>query len=199
MIDLLFNLLITFVALFFLSFILIAEPTEDEEKVDSDALFIVTMTWDEDNDIDLWMLMPTQDKVFYGRREVGPAYLDLDVVRTGSYTGTDGVRFMVRPNQEIITIRGFALAGKHTINAHFFGGIQVPTTVSIVVTDVRLRKIVWAGERTFGAVGTERHFVQLNVVKKVVDGGKKTIYQAEVVDRASPVYFIKPIPPSGGN
>lgn len=187
MIDLLFNLLITFVALFFLSFVLIADPTEDEEKVDSDSLFIITMTWEEDNDIDIWLQLPTNERLFYGRREAGPAHLDLDVVAVRKYIAPDGTVYEVRPNQEIVTIRGFSLEGLHTLNAHFFGGVNVPTTVQVTVTDVKMKRVVWAGTKELSAVGTEVHFVQLDIEKRRKGSG----YNVEVVD-GPPVYFIRP-------
>lgn len=187
-IDLLFNLLLTFVCLFFLSFLLVNDPSEDNSSdVDSDSKFIITMTWEEDCDIDLWLKLPTGERVYYGRRESGPVHLDLDVVATKSYTDREGKVTLVSPNQEILTIRG-VLEGDYSLSAHYFGGRDpgLDVVVTFVIQDVERRDIAWAGEVTLNGAGHEVSALSFNI--KEANAGISRAY-FRVLD-TSPRYIV---------
>lgn len=165
MIDLLFNLLLTFVCLFFLSFLLVNDPSEDDTaQISSDAQYLITMNWDEDADVDLWVKIPDGTNVYYGRRESGPVHLDLDVVGWRIFSGIGGKTTYIYQNQEILSIRG-VMEGEYVVNAHYFGGhVQdaiIP--VQIIVQDVMSKRIVWAGEMELNQVGHEAHAVILEI------------------------------------
>lgn len=163
--DLLFNLLLTFVCLFFLAFILVADPKEEEAGLEQDSLFLITMTWEDDVDLDIWVGLPHGKKVYYANRESGPVYLDVDVVTWKRFTDSSGMTVFVKPNQEIVSIRGGALEGKHIINAHYFGGSLSGTVATIVIHDVKRRNVVWTGTKEFTFSGQEQHFVTLDIEK----------------------------------
>lgn len=180
--DLLFNLLLTFVCLFFLAFVLVNDPKEEEKGQEHDAVFMITMTWEEDCDMDLWMKMPNGQKLFYGRREVGPAFLDVDVVTWKRFRDSSGNMVFVTPNQEIATIRGGSMVGKHVLAAHYFGGGQKEIKVTIVVHDVFRRKVVYMGEKTFDFAGQEQYFATIDILELGIRGGKMR-YTADYSDR----------------
>lgn len=187
-IDLLFNLLLTFVCLFFLSFLLVNNPSEDKSSdTDSDANFIITMTWEEDCDIDLWLKLPTGEKVYYGRRESGPVHLDIDVVATKSYTDREGRTTFVRPNQEILTIRG-VLEGDYSLSAHYFGGRDPgrDVVVTFVIQDIERRRIAFAGTVTLNGAGHEVSALSFNIQE--ADAGISRSY-FRVLD-ISPRYIV---------
>ncbi len=171
MIDLLFNLLLTFVALFFLAFLLVTEPRDAEESnVTADSNFIITMSWEADCDIDLWIQLPTKEKVFYAHREAGPVSLDIDVVQWRSYTNSNGDVTEIAKNQEIATIRGM-LEGEYIVNAHYFGNFsQENVPVQITVQDVRAKRLVWAGDLILNSVGHEAHGVRLMMIEGSIPG-----------------------------
>jgi hypothetical protein len=161
--DLLFNLLLTFVCLFFLAFVLVNDPQEEEAGSENDAQFMITMTWEKDVDIDLWVKLPNGKKVFYANREADTVFLDVDVIRTKTFMTSGGELKFVLPNQEIATIRGGSLEGVHVINGHYYGGPNEPVDVTIVVHDVAGRDIVWTGTKTFTFGGQELHFVKIDI------------------------------------
>jgi len=185
MIDMLFNLLLTFVALFFLSFVMLNEPTEEESSdVTSDAQYIISMSWDVDADIDLWIEIPDGSKVYYGRREAGPVHLDLDVVGWRTYYSPDGRFIQMKNNQEIATIRG-VMDGEYVINAHYFGGrlSNEDVAVQIVIQDVKKRNILWMGDLVLSRAGHEVHAVVIDIE----DLGPNAFYpsNARVVENTS--------------
>jgi hypothetical protein len=171
MIDLLFNLLLTFVVLFFLSFLMVNDPQEDEvSDIISSSTYIITMNWDQDCDIDIWVEPPSGNKVYYGRRESGPVHLDLDVVRHRAFTASDGEIIMLTDNQEIVNIRGI-LEGEYVINAHYFGnGGEIDVPVQFIIQDVKGRSVVWAGSVIMHNVGHEVHVVRMVVLKSSQPG-----------------------------
>ena len=74
-IDLLFLLVVHIFALFILAIIMINPPAA--KKVDEKAELLITMTWPDDNadDVDLWVLLPNNEKVGYAKKEASYATL----------------------------------------------------------------------------------------------------------------------------
>ena len=70
--DLLFNTLLCFAALFVLSFILI-NPSKKENNIKAKADFMITVTWnkDLDDDVDTYVEDPVGNLVAFMRREEG--------------------------------------------------------------------------------------------------------------------------------
>lgn len=84
-IDVLFILLMSFVALFFLAFIQINKPVKEESNAKNDNNILITMRWKTDNDMDLHLRLPDNRRVFYANRDQPPAHLDVDVVAWRRY------------------------------------------------------------------------------------------------------------------
>jgi hypothetical protein len=136
--DLLFNMLLAFVALFVLSFAMIAVEKKNEktEDVKAKAEFIITATWpnDLDDDYDLWVSDPDGNIVFYSRREEGLMHLERDdtgMVNDYIMTSEGIVKF--HDNVETVSIRGI-IPGEYIVNIHAYrkkSGPPIPVTVKI--------------------------------------------------------------------
>ena len=122
-VDLLFNLLVGFTCLFFLSFLLI-NPIAEEGKIDPVTEIMITARWPNDSgyDIDLWVRGPGGTKVFYNYKDGGYMVLDRDDLGFANdmYIINDVVE-VVRRNLETVTINDI-VPGEYVVNIHYFGG-----------------------------------------------------------------------------
>ena len=133
--DLLFNTLLCFAALFSLSFVLI-NPSKQTKNVEAKADFIITVVWpaDMDDDVDTYVEDPAGNLVAFMRREQGLMHLDRD--DTGFQSDLIRTDFGVvefRENRELVTLRG-TMAGEYVVNVHMYtkrSADGVPTPVSI--------------------------------------------------------------------
>tara|TARA_Y100000296_G_scaffold21208_1_gene25105 strand:+ start:2737 stop:3342 length:606 start_codon:yes stop_codon:yes gene_type:complete len=119
--DLLFNTLLCFAALFLLSFLLI-NPSKNENNVKSKADFIVTVTWSHelDNDVDTYVRDPQGNLVGFMRREEGLMHLDRDDLgKTNDTIQTPFGPVEYAENKELVTLRGFT-AGEYIVNIHMY-------------------------------------------------------------------------------
>ena len=119
--DLLFNTLLCFAALFTLSFVLI-NPSNKTANPESKAEFIITVTWpqEHDNDVDTYVEDPNGHLVSFSRREDGLMHLDRDDLghRNDIIMTLDGP-VMYKENREIVSIRGI-VPGEYVVNVHMF-------------------------------------------------------------------------------
>jgi len=117
--DLLFNMLLAFTSLFVLSFALINQDKEKSKmNAELKAEFILTMTWpdDMDNDIDILVEDPMGKIVFFRRREEGLMHLDRDDLGSKNDTVNTPHGSMRYPhNREIVTLRGYH-SGEYCVN-----------------------------------------------------------------------------------
>jgi hypothetical protein len=139
--DILFNTLLGFVALFFLAFIQM-NPKEEENKrnIEAKAEFVITFTWnsEHDDDVDAYVEDPQGHLVMFKRREDGLMHLDRDdlghrndIIQSGEET------IQYSENQEMITIRGI-VEGEYTVNAHMYLK-KHPTATTVKITLEKLR------------------------------------------------------------
>ena len=152
--DLLFNMLLAFTALFVLSFCMVNENKDkSKSSVEVKAEYIITMSWPEDmdNDIDLYVEDPIGNLCFFRRREEGLMHLDRDDIGfRNDFVETPSGKTKYPYNREIITLRGF-ISGEYCVNAHAFKKndprpcqvtVQVdklnPTVKTILVNSVTL-------------------------------------------------------------
>ena len=172
--DLLFNTLLCFAALFALSFILV-NPSMQNKNVEAKADFIITVTWpaDMDDDVDTYVEDPAGNLVAFMRREQGLMHLDRDDVGFRSDridTAAGIVEF--KENREIVTLRG-TLAGEYVVNVHMYTkrSGEGPTPVAIRLEKLTPFKIAAVRELTLMANSDEKtafRFV-LNDKGEVVD------------------------------
>lgn len=135
--DLLLQLTLLFAACFFISLVNMAEAIK-KEGIKQRAEFIIILTWPDDNhsDVDLWVQDPTDEVMYFNRKEVNLMHLDRDDLgwKKDMISLPDGQRIEVKSNQEVAAIRGF-MAGEWTVNVHLYkksdeGDIPVRVQVS---------------------------------------------------------------------
>jgi len=120
-IDLLFNTLLGFSFLFLISLVFI-NPDEDQAKVDKQAEYIITISWDKTlaDDIDLWVYAPSGHTVSYLQKEAGWLHLDRDDRgEVNDKLLIDGREVVHAVNEEVVTIRN-RLAGEYIVNVYFY-------------------------------------------------------------------------------
>ena len=134
--DVLFNTLLCFAALFALSFILI-KPKDSEQNVEVKAEFILTVVWpkDMDNDVDTYVEDPAGNLVAFMRREEGLMHLSRDDVGiTNDRIQTPFGTVAYDENREIITFRG-VIPGEYVVNVHMYtkrdSRLETPVTVQL--------------------------------------------------------------------
>ena len=134
--DLLFNTLLCFAALFVLSFVLI-NPSKKEHNAKMKAEFMITITWpkDLDDDVDIYVEDPQGNLVAFMRREEGLMHLDRDDLgRRNDTVETPFGPIEHKDNREIVTIRGI-IAGEYVVNAHMYmkrsEAVEVPVTIQL--------------------------------------------------------------------
>ena len=119
--DLLFNTLLCFAALFCLAFILI-NPSKKNKTVEAKAEFMITIIWpaDMDDDVDTYVEDPEGNLVAFNRREQGLMHLDRDDVGFSSdriQTSFGVVEY--KENREIVSLRGI-VPGEYVVNVHMY-------------------------------------------------------------------------------
>ena len=133
--DLLFNTLLCFAALFTLSFVMI-NPSRENANTQSKAEFIITVTWphEQDNDVDVYVEDPEGHLVSFSRREDGLMHLDRDDLGHRNDTiQTPGGPITYNENREIVSIRGI-LPGEYIVNVHMYHKNSVedcPVTIQL--------------------------------------------------------------------
>ena len=158
--DLLFNTLLCFAALFLLSFILI-NPSKNENNVKSKADFLITVTWPEerDNDVDVYVQDPQGNLVAFMRREEGLMHLDRDDLgKRNDIVQTPFGPIAHTENKEIVTLRGH-MPGEYIVNVHMYrrNSTELTTDVYIQLDKVNpLFKTVTLKKVILGDKGDEK-------------------------------------------
>ena len=166
--DLLFNALLGFTLLFFVTIALI-NPENKTGIIDPKAEFIISATWPENlpDDIDHWVEDPYGEIVSYLQRDAGWMHLDRDDRgEINDKVVIDGNEVVYPINQEIVTIRG-AIPGEYTVNLYYYqagqpGGVAVTLKVERVNPELRL---VFVEQVFLESVDTERTIVRFTVTK----------------------------------
>ena len=197
--DLLFNLLLSFVVLFFLAFLMVAEDSKKkQENANNGNNILISLKWEKDNDIDVWLQLPDGRRVGYNQRDMPPAHLDVDVVHWRRYEDSTGEKTIIKDNEEVITIRDKML-GEYVVNVHYYGVQQLKenerhTEIEIMIQDVAHAKVVYYTKKVLQTPGIETHIVRFTLEElEVPEGmqmkeGKKYVVTNVTPDR--PVYFL---------
>jgi hypothetical protein len=169
---------------------MIAEKKKQEDLAKNDNNILIMMSWQMDNDVDLWLQLPDGRRVGYNNRDEPPAHLDVDVVRWRRYKDDYGFETVIEHSQEIITIRD-VLEGEYIVNIHYYSSQgenpQLPVEVKLLVQDVKNKKVLYAGTQLLRHVTSELHFMRFSVVK----GEKPGQYSVRDVRDDWPAYFVK--------
>ena len=121
-VDLLFNVFLGFVALFFIALMMI-NPVSNKKSIEMKAEFIIKVTWPENakDDVDSYLEDPAGNILFYNARDVGLMHLDRDDLGhlNDSVVLANGDKVILKENREIVTIRGI-IPGEYVFNVHLF-------------------------------------------------------------------------------
>ena len=132
--DLLFNTLLAFAALFVLAIVLI-NPTKQENNTESKAEFMIIVEWpsDLDDDVDTYVEDPSGNLVAFMRREEGLMHLDRDDLgkRNDSVLTDFGV-VEYTENRELVTLRGIS-KGEYVVNVHMYMKRSVASEVPVII------------------------------------------------------------------
>ena len=136
--DLLFNALLGFAFMFFISFALIQKPLEGG-NIESKAEFLISVEWEDyhPDDIDLIVEDPRGNVVYFQNQQAGLMHLDRDDRGTlADRLIIDGVNVENPANQEIVTIRGF-MAGEYVVNLlHYKAHFSIPLKTKVKVEKI---------------------------------------------------------------
>lgn len=164
--DLLFNILLGFILLFFLA-ILFINPAEKTGKIDIDAQYVITVSWPDglNEDIDTWIADPEDTIVWFRNRSSNLVHLDRD--DRGMLNDTldiNGTEVENPLNQEIAAIRG-VVAGEYVVNVHYYDSdSEQAVPVSVKVAKVNpVYTVAYYGITTLENKGDEKTAVRFTV------------------------------------
>ena len=136
--DLLFNILLGFVFLFFLT-ILFINPITKLGKVNLKAEYIITIEWKESlpDDVDIWVKDPNGEIVSYLKKDAGWLHLDRDdrgVIN--DKVSINGEEYTYPINREVVTLRGI-IPGEYIVNLYLYDNkSNNPVDVKLIIEKV---------------------------------------------------------------
>lgn len=164
--DLLFNILLGFILLFFIA-ILFLSPSESTGKIDIDAEYVITVTWPDNNpdDVDTWIEDPNGAVIWFRNRSSGLVHLDRDDRGMLNDSMTIEGKVIDNPlNQEVAAIRG-VLPGEYIVNVHYYASeTQQPVEVSVKVAKVNpVYTVAYYGTTKLDEKGDEKTAVRFTL------------------------------------
>ena len=174
--DLLFNILLGFTFLFFIT-ILFINPITKLGNVNMKAEYIITVDWKDSlpDDIDLWVKDPNGEIVSYLKKDAGWLHLDRDdrgVINDKVII--DGKEVIYPINREVVTLRGI-IPGEYVVNLYLYDHkSNDPVEAKIIIEKVNPSlRLVFVGDVILKNEDTE-----LTITKFRLDseGNFKSIY-----------------------
>ena len=136
--DLLFNILLAFTFLFFIT-ILFINPITKFGNVNMKAEYIITVDWNDSlpDDIDLWVKDPNGEIVSYLKKDAGWLHLDRDDQGIINDKVTiDGKETIYPINREVVTLRGI-IPGNYVVNLYMYDNKSMkPVNAKITIEKV---------------------------------------------------------------
>ncbi len=177
--DLLFNILIGFMLLFFIAIVFL-NPEKKKGKIDLDAEYVISVSWPDNNpdDIDTWIEDPLGNVTWFRNREAGLVHLDRD--DRGMLYDTlmiNGKQVANPLNQEITTIRKL-VPGEYTVNLHYFASeTQKPVVVKVKLAKVNpVYTVFYYADVQMNRKGDEKTAVRFTLAS---DGSVRSINQLQ--------------------
>ena len=179
--DLLFNILLGFTFLFFITMLFI-NPITKLGNVNMKAEYIITVDWKDSlpDDIDLWVKDPNGEIVSYLKKDAGWLHLDRDdrgVVNDKIII--DGKEVIYPINREVVTLRGI-IPGEYIVNLYLYDHkSNSPVEAKIIIEKVNPSlRLVFVGDVILNNEDTE-----LTITKFRLDseGNFKSIYAANEI------------------
>ena len=174
--DLLFNILLGFTFLFFITMLFI-NPITKLGNVNMKAEYIITVDWKDSlpDDIDLWVKDPNGEIVSYLKKDAGWLHLDRDdrgIVNDKIII--DGKEVIYPINREVVTLRGI-IPGEYVVNLYLYDHrSNSPVEAKIIIEKVNPSlRLVFVGDVILKNEDTE-----LTITKFRLDseGNFKSIY-----------------------
>ena len=174
--DLLFNILLGFTFLFFIT-ILFINPITKLGNVNMKAEYIITVDWKDSlpDDIDLWVKDPNGEIVSYLKKDAGWLHLDRDdrgVINDKVII--DGKEVIYPINREVVTLRGI-IPGEYVVNLYLYDHkSNDPVEAKIIIEKVNPSlRLVFVGD-----VVLKNEDSELTITKFRLDseGNFKSIY-----------------------
>ena len=148
--DIAFNLLMVFSALFMMSFLNMNKPVVSKNANSiRDAEYIIQTDWTPglSSDVDSWLMTPSGTPLFFRKMVVGLVHLERD--DTGdikdTYIGADGTQLKVDKNGESIVFRGTE-PGRFTLNIHLYDKRdkleEIPVNVRVIKLNPSYQEII---------------------------------------------------------
>ena len=174
--DLLFNILLGFTFLFFIT-ILFINPITKLGNINMKAEYIITVDWKDSlpDDIDLWVKDPNGEIVSYLKKDAGWLHLDRDdrgVINDKVII--DGKEVIYPINREVVTLRGI-IPGEYVVNLYLYDHkSNDPVEAKIIIEKVNPSlRLVFVGD-----VILKNEDSELTITKFRLDseGNFKSIY-----------------------
>ena len=145
--DLLFNTLLGFTFLFFIT-VLFINPISKIGNVNMKAEYIVTVDWKDSlpDDVDIWVQDPNGETVSYLKKDAGWLHLDRDDQGIINDVVTiDGEDIIYPINREVVTLRGI-IPGEYILNLYLYENkSNHPIDVKVIIEKVNpTLKLVYA-------------------------------------------------------
>ena len=156
--DLLFNVLLGFTFLFFIT-ILFINPISKLGNVNLKAEYIISVDWKDNlpDDVDLWVEDPNGEIVSYLKKDAGWLHLDRDdqgIVNDKVLINDKEVIYPL--NRGVVTLRGI-IPGEYIVNLYLYENkSSLPVNVKVKIERVNpTLKLVFFDNRVLSAKDTE--------------------------------------------
>lgn len=156
-IDLLFNMLVGFVFLFFIAYILI-NPIADKGKVDPPDIAMIVVDWPNDSklDIDIWIKDPMGNVLSFTNKTRPGMHLEKDDLGAGSDSFQG--KLIYNKNQEVVHLTNL-FPGQYTMTLHLYAvhGDKGNLPQDAKVKFMTIKRYALLGDKTIsmGAKGQE--------------------------------------------
>ena len=167
--DLLFNILLGFTFLFFIT-ILFINPISKLGNVNLKAEYIITVDWQDNlpDDVDIWVQDPNGEIVSYLKKDAGWLHLDRDdqgIINDVVVINNKEVIYPI--NREVVTLRGI-IPGEYIVNLYLYEHkSKEPVEAKIIIEKVNPSlKLVYFNNIVLETKDTELTIARFNLDSK---------------------------------
>ena len=167
--DLLFNILLGFTFLFFIT-ILFINPISKLGNVNLKAEYIITVDWQDNlpDDVDIWVQDPNGEIVSYLKKDAGWLHLDRDdqgIINDVVIIDNKEVIYPI--NREVVTLRGI-IPGEYIVNLYLYEHkSKEPVEAKIIIEKVNPSlKLVYFNNAVLETKDTELTIARFNLDAK---------------------------------
>jgi len=158
-IDLLFNMLVGFVFLFFIAYILI-NPIADDGKVDPPDQAMIVVNWSDNSklDVDIWIKDPTGKILSFTNKTIPGMHLEKDDL--GFTNDSLNGQLIYAKNQEVVHITNL-LEGTYQVTLHLYSdhGDKLPQEVTVELMTIKKFRKLGSKTITLSTKGQEKPIV----------------------------------------